>query len=247
MVQEILSYCSPSEINDCVNDSLAIINEKGWTGQPYFNSSLQEVEQENKKLSLSIGTVRSSKFASILENDDYKRDRILSGLTQVTRASMLREDASVVEKATEVYRVIKAHGLDLRNKSYQSESAGIDSLLNELNSEKMKAMVDALPETKAFLLELIPANEQFKSNFDENMAHKADTEKLSSPSIQKKVVRNLFNTKIVKYVNLMSEIDPEKFKTLSKKIEPYTERINLNAKARRTKKTQETKIKPEVN
>lgn len=237
MIQEVLSYCSPNEINDCVNDSLSIINEKDWTGHAYFNSSLQEIDEENTKLSLSIGTVRSSKFAAILENDDDKRDRILNGLTQVTKASMLREDASAAEKAIEVYRTIKAHGLDLRNKSYQSESAGIDSLVNELNSEKMQPLVDALPETKAFLLELIPANEQFKSNFDENMAHKAGTEKLSSPSIQNKVVRNMFNSKIVKFVNMMCEIDPENFKTLAKKIAPYTEKINLNAKLRKSRKT----------
>jgi len=159
---------------------------------------------------------------------------------------MLRQDASVVEKATEVYRTIKAHGLDLKHKSYQSESAGIDSLINELSSERMKPMLDALPETKAFLLELKPANDQFKNNYDQNMAHKSGIEKLSSPSIQKKVVREKFNAKVVKFINMMCEIDPENFKELAKKIEPYTEKINMNAKARRSRKTYGTSVEPEI-
>lgn len=247
MIQEVLSICTPSEITDCVNDTLNIINVKDWTGQPYFKASLQEAGDENTKLSLSIGTVRSSKFSEILENSDNKRDRILSGLTQVTKASMLREDADIAGKATEVYRVIKAHGLDLKNKNYQSESAGIDSLINELNSPSMKPMVDSLPESKAFLFELMPANENFKSNFDESMAQKAGTEILNSPSIQKRVVRDIFNTKIIQFVNMMREVDPENFNEIAKKIEPYTEKINLNAKLRRSRKSHTPSTEPEVN
>lgn len=247
MIQEILSYCSPNEINDCVSDSLAILKEKNWTEQTYFNSYIQATDQKNKDLSLSIGTVRSSRFTSILKKDDNTRGRLLGGLTQVTKTSMLREDAGVVGNATEVYRTIKAHGLDLKRKSYQSESAGIDSLINELNSEKMKALVDTLPETKSFLLELIPANEQFKSNFDKSMDHKANLLKLASPSIQKKVVRELFNTKIVRFLNMMCEIDPLTFADLVKKIAPYTEKINFTAKSRRSRKTQDASVEAEVN
>lgn len=243
MIQEILSYCSPSETNDCVNDSLALLKKMDWTSQAYFNESIQAIDQENNKLSLAIGTVRSSKFASILDEADTTRDRLLTGLTQVTKASMLRQDSLIAESATEVYRVIKAHGLDLKRQGYQSESAGIDSLTHELNSTKMKIMIDILPESKAFLSELVPANEQFKSDFDESMTHKAEIEKLDSPSIQKKLIRDLFNTKIVRFVNMMSDVDPETFAGIAKKIAPYTEKINLTAKIRKSRKEQE----PEAN
>jgi len=247
MIQEIFSYCSPSEINDCVTDSLAILIKDDWTKQAYFNSSIQEVAEENKKLSLSIGTVRSSKFAELLENDDSTRDRLLTGLTQVTKASMLRKDSLVAESATEVYRVIKAHGLDLKHKSYQSESAGIDSLANELNTDRMKAHLDALPESKAFLMELIPVNEQFKSHFDQKMAHKAEIEKLNSPTVQKKLVRELFNKKVVRFINMMSDVDPERFSPVTKKLAPYTEKINMIAKSRKSRKEQEPTAEPETN
>ena len=243
MIQDVLSYCSPSEINDCVKDSLIILKASDWTAHTYFNSSIQELDLENNKLSIAIGTVRSSKYASILEKADNLRDRLLAGLTQASRASMLRQDNLVAASATEVYRVIKAHGLNLRHQGYQSESAGIDSLGNELSSDKMKSMLDVLPESKAFLQELISANEQFKSDFDASMAHKAEIEKMDSPYIQKKRVRNLFNTKILRFMNMMADVDPETFAPIAKKLTPYTEKINLTAKTRKSRKEQE----PEIN
>lgn len=239
MIQEINSYCSPSEINDCVSDGIKLLQKTDWTAQPHFNSSIGIVDKENKGLSLSIGTVRSSKYAALLEEADDLRDRLLTGLTKVTKASMLRGDNSVAESATEAYRTIEAHGLGLKRKGYQSESAGIDSLTHELSSEKMKPVIDVLPESKAFLLELIPANEEFKALFDENMAYKAELEKLNSPTVQKKVVSKLFNTKIVRFLNLMAEIEPDTFAEIAKLIAPYTERINLTAKVRRSRKEQE--------
>lgn len=236
MIQEILSICTPSEINDCITDILHILKQKDFISHPYFKTSIKEVDQENMLLSQSIGTVRSSKYAEILKKTDKYRDRMLSGLTQVSRASMLRGDEDIAKNATEVYRIIKAHGLDLRHKSYQSESAGIDSIVSELNSESMQAMIDTLPESKAFLVELASANQTFKKYFDENMAYKASIVKLNSPSIQVRIVRNLFNSKLVQFINMMSEIEPENFKTLANKIAPYTDKINLNAKLHKSRK-----------
>ncbi len=247
MIQEILSYCSPEQINDCVNDSLAILKRTDWTAHIYLNNAIQEIDQENEKLSLAIGTVRSSKFALILEEDDNARDRLLMGLTQVTKASMLRKNKIKAESAIEVYRVIKAHGLNLKRKGYQSESAGIDSLVNELNSDKMKRSIDALPESKAFLQELVSANEQFKDNFDMSMAHKAEIEKLDAPSVQKKLIRHLFNTKVVRFINMMSEVDTATFTPIAKQLAPYTGNINLAAKSRKSRKEQEPTVEPEAN
>ncbi len=240
MIQDILSYCSPSETNDCISDSLTILNKNDFTAHPYFHNSIQEIAEENEKLSRVIGTVRSSKYAAILEEDDNTRDRLLMGLTQVVKACMLREDKPTAEAATEVYRAVKAHDLNLRYQGYQSESAGIDSLVNELNTDRMKALIDILPECKAFLLELIAANEHFKHDFDACMAHKAEIEKLNSPSIQKKMIRHLFNTKIVRYVNMMADVDPASFATIAKQLAPYTEKINTTAKARKSRKETET-------
>lgn len=247
MIQKVLSICTPSEINNCITDILHILKQEDFISHPYFKTSIQEIDQENTILSQSIGTVRSSKYAEILKKADKYRDRMLSGLTQVSRASMLRGDKNIAQKATEVYRVIKAHGLDLRHKSYQSESAGIDSLVSELNSESMQAMMNALPESKAFLVELAQANQTFKTYFDENMAHKASIVKLNSPSIQVRIVRNLFNLKLVQFINLMSEIEPENFKTLAKQIAPYTKKINLNAKLHKSRKKNEPSEEPAVN
>lgn len=247
MIQDILSYCSPSETNDCIGDSLTILKKTDFTAHTYFHNSIQETDQENQKLSLVIGTVRSSKYAAILEEADNTRDRLLMGLTQLVKACMLREDKLVAEAATEVYRVIKAHGLNLRYQGYQSESAGIDSLVNELNSDRMKALIDTLPDSKAFLQELVIANEQFKNDFEESMAHKAEIEKLNSPSIQKKLIRDLFNTKIVRFVNMMADVDPATFAPIAKQLAPYTEKINTTAKARKSRKEQEPMVKPEAN
>ena len=247
MIQEIKFYCSPSQINDCVTDCLAILKPIDFTAHTYFENSIQIVGKENNDLSLAIGTVRSSRFALILEEADNTRDRLLMGLTQVTKASMLRKDKLIANNATEAYRIIRAHGLDLKRQGYQSESAGIDSLVNQLSSDRMKAIIDTLPESKAFLQELIAANEQFKSDFDESMAHKAEIEKLNSPSIQKKLIRDLFNTKIVRFVNMMADVDPATFAPIAKQLAPYTEKINTTAKASRNRKDQEPIIEPEVN
>lgn len=247
MIQEVLSICTPSEINDCITDVLNILKQRDFISHPYFTTSIQEVDQENTILSQSIGTVRSSKYAEILKKSDKYRDRILSGLTQVSRGSMLRGDENIAKNATEVYRVIKAHGLDLRHKSYQSESAGIDSLVNELNSERMKPMMDTLPESKGFLLELASANQTFKNYFEENMAYKSSIVKLNSPSIQVRIVRHLFNSKLVQFINMMSEIEPEKFKTLTKQIAPYTEKINLNAKLHKSRKKNDPNEAPTLS
>lgn len=247
MIQEIKYYCSPSQINDCTTDCLTILKPIDLTAHTYFHNSIQEIDQENKKLSLAIGTVRSSKFALILEDADNMRDRLLMGLTQVTKASMLREEKLIADNATEGYRIIKAHGLNLKRQSYQSESAGLDSLVNELSSDKMKAIIDTLPESKAFLQELISANEQFKSDFEKSMAHKSEIEKLNSPTIQGRLIRELFNTKVVRFVNIMLEVDAPTFAPIAKMLAPYTEKINTTAKASRSRKEQEPTIETKAN
>ena len=243
MIQEIKSYCSPNQINDCVTDCLTILNPLDFTAHTYLQTAIEEVNQENNKLSLAIGTVHSSKFAEILGSADNTRDRLLRGLNLVTKASTLREEKLVSASATEVYRVLKAHGLDLHRQSYQSESAGIDSLVNELNSEKMKATLDILPESKAFLNELNMANEQFKSEFEKSMTHKSEMDKLTAPSTQKKTVRHIFNNKVIRFLNMMTEVDAETFVPIAKKLAPYTEKINITAKSRKSRRAQE----PEAN
>ncbi len=109
------------------------------------------------------------------------------------------------------------------------------------------AASSAQKSCKALLKELIAANGQFKNDFDASMAHKAEIEKLDAPSVQKKLVRHLFNNKVVRFVNMMADIDPATFAPIAKKIAPYTEKINLTAKSSISRKEQDAAVEPEVN
>jgi hypothetical protein len=139
---------------------------------------LTKVTQEAKIYKWSRGSEFTAKKAEI----DSNRDRTLSGITGLLHSFEKHFDPSIRDNAKHVLHLINNyHGLE--HADYDAETAGIDSILEKLNSDDYILAVQAL-NLGPWLEELGRENTLFKS-----YAVDAEQEQVEKPDITPKAAR----------------------------------------------------------
>ena len=126
--------------------------------------------------------IRSSEFTAKKAEIDRERDRVLSGITGMLHAYEKHFDPAIRDKARHVLRLIDNYH-NLEHSGYDSETAGIDSILEKL------AGSDYLPDVQAlalgqWLTELARLNTLFK-----RYAADTEQEQVEKPGIAPQAAR----------------------------------------------------------
>jgi hypothetical protein len=121
--------------------------------------------------------IRRSEFTEKKAEADSARDHVYTGLISIVRVCQKHFDPTMRDYAHHVYNLLDNYG-DLTRVDYDSETAGIDSIVTRLNSSEYIVAVQALGLTP-WVIELTEQNAQFKSYVEDAMQEQVDKPDIS--------------------------------------------------------------------
>jgi hypothetical protein len=126
--------------------------------------------------------IRRSEYTEKKAEADYNRDRIYTGVMEIVRANMKHFDPSIRDSAGHVNNLLENYG-DLIHAGYDSETAGINSIVTRLNGSDYSLAVQNLG-LAAWVKELASQNALFKSYVEET-----SQEQFEKPEISPRTAR----------------------------------------------------------
>jgi len=151
----------------------------------------------------SIDAAFQQSQGSVLTQDiitlDQRRDQAIVGLRSVTEGYKSHYDTAVVNAATTLHNNIASHGSKIQQLSYQEETAVLDSIITDWETEsELQAAITVLNLTD-WLAELKNANTAFVTKYLERVEETA-----ANPSENIPIIRGQATEA---YRNLIAHID----------------------------------------
>lgn len=201
---------------DALSDTIVRLykDEAGLAEDAFLKNTMTELES----LSAAITTaIKSDRIRSRLDDADGERDeavknlgRALDGYSAIPIAGKKTAAEKLLETFTKYRKPIAAA-------NYSSESALIESMLEEFGTADAQAAAAALDGVADILANIRAAEDAFKKANDEFTA--AKSEKGESASSLKKPLVALINDKLVPYLTAMKLVNAALYGSFASKIE----------------------------
>ncbi|CAA0222293.1 DUF6261 family protein [Tenacibaculum maritimum] len=130
-------------------------------------TALQLTQQQNnlQPLVTAIDTVFKQDQGSIITQElvhlDEQRDKALTGLRYLINAYLQHYDTAIVNAATALFNNINKHGNNIQRLNYQEETAVLDSIITDWQTEKELVNAVTLLNIRAWLDHLKTVNTNF--------------------------------------------------------------------------------------
>lgn len=157
-----LKSLNQTEINQFMSDALELVNRNNATTL-LVESEYDQLKSTNDTFGRLLRPDKGSAYTDQVVEADNRRDKPISGINQVVSGYLLHFDAATARHAQLLSNNLKKYGYAaLARENYQSESAGIDSMVGEW--ESTPELTEALNELSLtpWKDELKAANEDFK-------------------------------------------------------------------------------------
>lgn len=168
--------------------------------------------------------VLRERVSSRLDEADSSRDEALRGLADLISGSLAFRSAEKKAAAFVLKAVFDKYGKKIAAESYARESALVESLLKDLESDAAKKALAALDFVGEMAAVLRVAQNEFDEAYDEWAKSQGAGAKKASATEEKKLVAALINDKIAPYLSAMA--DDEKYVSFSDLFEREIERTN---------------------
>lgn len=205
---------------------LEVLNLKGW---------IDKLLVPFKKLELSVGMDRGSAFTLLIAQDDDLRDNCFKAFKTYIEACLLRDNDDWNAAGELLWRIINNHGLYLHVKSYSKESALLDKLIIELETNaKAQAAIELIKGGEWFL-EMKSARDKYKGHWDERREEQANKPNSESEQARKDI--RIKSQNLFQFIDLMNISEGgETWLTLIHNINEEIMKSNTIAKARTTRR-----------
>ncbi len=184
-----------------------------------FPDFVNALTNESVAIRVEQGSIKSK----LIEEYDIHRDNTLNGIGLSARASMLSPFADEVESATIIKHLLDQYG-DIRNLSYNEESAALSNLIVDLKKAEYVIHIDKIGRT-SWVTELEKQNNQFISLVEERTTEFSGRESGNVRSTRKQI--DPFYNQIIEQINASVVLKtiktkvPEFIKELNEKIKYY--------------------------
>lgn len=249
MAVQILTYCDTMEVNSITSNTLFELQKKDWSTDSFLSSIIGRLIPENQLLIESLDRVKGSSFTQKLMDADSVFDRDFICTKQFLYANRHSKDPKIAENAESTWKIFSAHNINLHKLSYEKQMSSTDALLSDLDAVKVKPIIDTLTGVPESILALRSSAENLKAIFRNRVEDKASQEDIIAPSIQKNLIRDILNTDLLPYLEMMAKVQPEIYGATSKVILEYVEAVNIKARTRRTRNSNQVEepVVPEEN
>ncbi len=191
------------------------------------DSFLASLFVEIKACSANLTTaIKRTKVSSSLDEADSVRDEAVRSLGNALSGYASLPIASKKDAAEKLLEVYKKYGKNIVSANYASESSLIESLLEDLGSEDLRACIEALDGVPEIIQNLRDAESAFKTaNADYVRASAISSEQESAYAIKKSLLV-LINDKLLPYLSTMFMVNAEKYASFIKQVEIEISRTN---------------------
>lgn len=220
-----------SELNNHGSNVVKIIQDANIEDET-LNELTDELVVENDKLTLALKKELQNEFTATLRRLDDLRDNGFVCLRGHVKADTTRLNDTIAKAANVIYRIFKNHGLTLHRKSYEQESALLESLFKELDKADMQQELVVLGLTAVYE-ELKQAQSNFHNNFVLRSASAPNVEELIAASRAHKPVKRLLGL-LTQYINVKVDRKKAPFEALAVSIGDLVNNINQKIRTRKT-------------
>lgn len=231
---------SNSKITEVYTTGITIYqaySEGDWTGETYMIEIFAKLLEANQKLKTAID---KGKVESDLKEKDTERDQSIKALFYLVQGASYHSSTTVQEATGTILPIINKYGLDVTRGSYAIETARIDSLLEDVNSEEVQASVTEISGCSDAISTLQTKQNQFKTAYYEWEQAKAKQLSETNASDVKTEVLHIINNEIVVYLRAMIQVNEEKYAQIHNTILQIINDRNLEVKNRSKKEEEPT-------
>ncbi|MFV0553611.1 MAG: DUF6261 family protein [Mangrovibacterium sp.] len=229
----IISNSSNGEVDATGNAMVMALKKKDWTGIPVMETLVGSLEELRTQLNEAI---KRGVKESELDEKDQARDGALSAFYYLIKGFSMTENDSL-SVAQQVLDKLDHYGLTKTTQAnYANESAYINSLITDLETEPLKSSLNVMIYATTSLQKLKDAQADFEQTYDEYMEAMAELGSLKSATTLKKELVKVINQDLVSYLNLMTKMDAATYGEISIKVGEIINDNNERVNRRRKKK-----------
>lgn len=241
LIKKITTNSRNGDVSALLSLILAALAKKDWSKDAYLTSII--VKLTNYNVSLTEALNRLKTYSQLSEKDN-ERDLQIRSLFKLVEGYTHIPVEDVKNAALSVYKVLGQYGLSIQHEDYSSESAEVNSLLNDLAKTDMVTSISKLQGVAEVITALSAAEKGFEEIallYAEGEGAKKD---LANASKLKAEVIKEVNNNLVGYMNTMQKVNPDTYQTTANTIAELIENNNELVKRRRT--ISESEVETEV-
>ena len=235
---------SNSRVAEVDNVSDRIIGAYEKTSLSSDNHLAEVMTNLQTQSALLTTAIKRMKAESDLELKDEDRDQAVRALYYLLKAYLNHPNTTIKNAAVQLDDLFEHYGISVTVENYATESAHINSMLEDLAAEKYQPLIAVLPACAGLITALETAQSAFEEARIAFETEKAEEGTQSSASEIKKVVGSIINNKLVVYLRAMVQVDGETYGPFGNTVSEIINDNNVVVKKRK-KNTEQVETKEE--
>lgn len=229
---------NPDELHTLAARILQIAD--GVIGEDEYPRSLHDkLGKQVTKFQQAISHEQASALTPELAERDEERDEAFLAFRDIVKGYTRFHDKSKAAAAQEIENLIKERDWSLYRLGYTQESSQLDILLRELANPEMFKHVEEL-NLRDFYDELLNRHKKFEEVYQERLKEDAADEYPGLVRAKQEIARLMQG--MITYLDISADIDPDRFKTASEKVDEAILEITARARARQTRRENEEEV-----
>ncbi len=232
-----------TELSILAKRILDILNDANFE-DTFIQKVTTLVENDNSEIKKSLNRDSSSNYTEQLEAKDDERDDCFMGFRDYVKASMSRRKYGVKEAAEKLIKLIKKHGWTLYDSGYSEQSAKMELLIQDLKTEEA---VNAILKIGGGMWyeDLANSHNEFEELYNKKLEEKTGEEIQLIRKAKRNLGRHL--SILVDSLNILEEVTPNITNAISEPIDEAIKDVMATARARKTRKENNTEETEEAN
>jgi hypothetical protein len=230
---KVNNSASVAETADLANNVCATVENTSIT-DTYLSTLVQTLKALVAVILKGMATSKGKELKEAVDNADIYRDSLLMALTCFLKGFIYWGKEATATEAKLLLKTIEAQGSGITRLSYEKESAKMDAILKDYETEEM---VQALATTNLTGLagDLKTAQASFASLYQQSAAKEAIKAGDEAPSSYRREAQSQIKT-IVNYVKTMASANASTYGTLSPTLVKLVEDLNQKVRTRNASK-----------
>jgi hypothetical protein len=246
METKLLSTCSSNEAFDASTNCLSVLAQQDFSADLNLTAISENIRGKSNILFDSIGIEKKSEFTAEISDLDNVFDDSLICFKKFVDANMSLTDVDKVEKANKIWTKIQAKNPYLYKLGYEEQMTQALSLFSDLDQEEYQDVMSGLFGVNESYAPLKAAHTNLQNMYRKGQEVKAIKETIIPSNVLRKEVVEVINTKLIPYLGILTDSQPEIYGETYTKISHYIELVNTKIRTRRSRAANEEEVVSEV-
>jgi len=246
MEVKILSKCDADETALLGTNTIPALQGIDVSTDLYLSDIKDSLVNENNALLGALSFERKHEYTKELAALDEDFDNRVICVKKFIEANTYSSNKTIAKNAEKLHNKLAGYDLSFYKFGYEKELARAFSLIEEYEKPDMKVLVDSLVGVSKSLNGLKAVTIQLNDLYVKNLDILALKEEIVPSGIQKKVVIDIFNEKLLPYLMVMAQVKKAEYSESLTKISKYIDAVNTKIRTRRSKAITEEEVNSEV-